>query len=358
MLTANGQILQLSAPAAMAISAEGKDAHGNPVRSYTKIILRAGVTVRNTGGNQVTITGDMLDQIAKTYGEMKTGGIKVPIQLGHTDESDKTRGYVTDVWRDGNDLWAKTEMVGADGIMLASRSEVSVYVEPEREINGTKYRMALVHLACVPDPQVPGLGAFLPIAASLKGQVFTVPTQGKQPMSWKPLALILSLDVSKLNDETGPGAVEAATKSAVDARNAANAELSTIRTAHDALKLSASKGAPAVDQDILDEHADIIGGKLDGLVSSGIVNPAQKDKLSKLFTGEKGKRPALCLSRAHATHAGLAEPIALSVISILAEGKGRKTGEKTGAQGSPSTGDELTADELKAFTEAVGAAAR
>lgn len=427
MLTARCQILQLSAPAAMAISAEGKDAHGNPVRSYSKIILRAGVTVRNTGGNQVTITTDMLDRIAATFGDMKAGSIKVPIQLGHTDEADKTRGYVNDVWRDGNDLWATTEMIGTDGIMLASRSEVSVYVEPEREINGKKYQMALVHLACVPDPQVPGLGAFLPIAASLSGnvfrlamdmgdggdkavyavgdrvqvkpgrehnkmamgagtvkeigtpalgikfdgmaevhhwyvaaeiepaikpiaaslsgQVFTVPSnQGTSAMNWKPLALVLSLDASKLTDETGPGAVEAAAKSLVDARNAAAAELSTLRAANDALKLSASAGAaPTVDAGILDEYANLTAQKFDALVADGKISPAQKDKFVSLCTGTAGARPALCLSVAAAKHAGLAAPIANEIISILSLSTGRKLGEKTGAQGRATDEDAVEA---------------
>lgn len=172
---------------------------------------------------------------------------------------------------------------------------------------------------------------------------------------WKNLAPTLGLDVSKFDDTTGPTAVEAATKTLVAERNAAAQSLNEANTRNAALQLSVSKGAPQVGDDILDEHADIVGAKLDGLVTSGIVTPDQKTKLSALFTGEKGKRPAICLSRASATHAGLSAPIALSVIDILATGKGKQINgkSKTGDQGVPGADGDLTDADRKAFREGV-----
>ena len=174
---------------------------------------------------------------------------------------------------------------------------------------------------------------------------------------WKPIALALSLDVSKLDDTTGPAACETAAKATVAERNAAATALNEANTRNAALSLSVSKGAPQIGEDLLDEHADIVGAKLDGLVTSGIVTPDQKTKLSALFTGEKGKRPAICLSRASATHAGLAAPIALSVIDILATGKGKQINgkSKTGDQGVPNNDGDLTDADRKAFREGVAA---
>ena len=109
MLSPNGRILQLDNSDATAVGAQRTDANGKPVRSYVKSIMRAGAVVKNVAGQAVTISGEFLDSIAASFSRMKAAGIKVPIQLGHNDSSENTRGYVTEVWRDGDELKRRIE---------------------------------------------------------------------------------------------------------------------------------------------------------------------------------------------------------------------------------------------------------
>ncbi len=342
------------------------DANGQPVQAYTKAILRAGATVRNVRGDQVTIQTGTLDAIAATFGKMIAAGIKVPVQAGHNFEPDKTRGWVTDVWREGDLLQARLEMIGDDGIALASRSDVSVYVDPSHERDGTVYTDALLHVACTPIPQVTGLGEFK-IAASLEPFVFSTDQPAKDTtMNWKDLALILGIDPAKFDDTTGPAEVTKVAKAIVAEKTAIAASLAKANETVGTLQLSVTRlqaGETNVEPAILDELADLTTQQLDGLVSRRAITPAQKDKFAELFAGKSGARPVLCLSATAAKARGLPNSIAKSVIEILSLGAGSSVGgSKTGSQTPPAgngsgDGDTLDADERKAFQDSVAAAA-
>jgi len=324
------------------------DANAQPVRAYVKTILRLGKVYASTG--EFVITPAYLDQVVKTFAAMKAAGVKVPVQVGHNMDADQTRGYVTDVFREGDRLVASVEMIGADALALASRSEVSVYIDPEYAVDGNTYTDALVHLACVPDPAVKKLGPFVPLAASLGGkakQVLVFSATRSSTMDWRELATIMGLDMTGLDDTTGPARVKAAltdmtcsaakASQAAAALSASKAETTAAKTEAETVKselvsLKASRGLPTIDQDDLEERADTVASEIGSLVASGQINAAQKIALDKLILGEKGKRPVLALSRKAATHAGLEAPIARQVIDILKLSAPRKVGEKTGAQ--------------------------
>lgn len=342
MLSANGRILQLDGTGMTPVSGVRIDANGKPVREYTKDILRVGAVVRNTIGQRVTFTEELVNSILDTFQKMSAKGIRVPIQAGHNFDPELTRGYVLSLWRDGEFLRSRVEMIGEDGIALTSTQDVSVYVDEKHERDGTVFPNALLHVACTPVPQVTGLGKFAPIAASLSDRVFSTAKDGPT-MDWKKIAALVGIDPTKYTDETGPAAVETAVSTLATEKRAIAASLEASKSEVGNLQLSVGRlsgNAPTVDQGVLNDLAEVTDSRLSGLVEGGHITPAQKDKFSRLFCGEKDKRPALCLSTSHATHAGLAGAIAASVIGILAEGKGKKLGEKTPAQGTPSAGDE------------------
>lgn len=363
------RIFRLDAGDATPISGERTDAAGTKVRSFTKAILRAGAKVRNTKGEQVVISSELLDAISASYAAMTKAGIKVPIQAGHNTDADKTRGFVTGLFRNGDALYMSCDLIGADGIALASRSDVSVYVEPSHERDGTVYPNALTHVACTPVPQVTGLGEFTPLAASLAASVFSTAPEKDDPAMWKILAAILALDVSKLDDTTGPAAVEAKVRELHTNAAAIAASLTAEKKKVETLELSVgtltaqvNKGAPQIDAGILDEYANLHEAKLTTLVEKRIITPAQKDKLAKLFCGEKGKRPALCLSKTAAEHAGLTDAVAASVISILSEGQAGSGGNgrsQTGNQGAPPAGEgDLSAEDRKSVNDLISSYVR
>ena len=338
----NGKVLKCGsgASAFSAIGAETKDANGIPVRKYIKQGLRTGRVFSSTGAFDVTPA--FLDKVVTTFQAMRAKGIKVPVQAGHNMDPEKTRGYVEDVYRDGDRLMFSVSMIGADSIALASRSEVSVFIESEFSVDGTTYTDALIHLACVPDPAVPNLGGFVRIAASRgqEPQQTPVYTARSTIMDWKDLAKILGLDVSGLDDTTGPERVKAALAELVSEKNKTvemQASLTAAQSEATAAKselatLKASRGTPEIDADVLEESAANVASQIDGLHVAGKINAAQKTALSDLLVGKEGNRPKLCLSRKAATHAGLPARIADGVLAVFGAATPITRGEKTGSQ--------------------------
>ncbi len=291
------------------------DANGQPVRIYSKKILPAG-KVYNGGKAWEFSTAD-LDKIVATFHKMQADGISVPVQAGHNEDPDKTRGKVLDVWRDGNALYASVEMIGEDGIKLASVSDTSVYIEFKHERGGTVYENALVHLACTPVPAVPGLGNFEPLAASVYR-----PQEGKTNMdALKTIATLLGIGGDNMDESS---LMEAVKKAICEMQAAVEASKTK---ADEKPAMSAS-----VDSSVLDEYASLYDLKLSNLVEHGKISPDQKAKLSALFCGTSGKRSAVCLSATAAKAAGLDQAVALSVIDILNLAPAKKLGEKTGEQ--------------------------
>lgn len=341
-MSKSGKILVCGsgASAFAAIGAETKDANGQPVRKYIKQGLRTGRVFSSTGAFDVTPA--FLDKVVTTFQAMRAKGIKVPVQAGHNMDADKTRGYVEDVYRDGDRLMFSVSMIGPDAIALASRSEVSVFIESEFSVDGNTYTDALIHLACVPDPAVPNLGGFVRIAASRGQEPQQTPvfTARRTDMTWQELAKILGIDVSGLDDTTGPERVKAALSDLVASRKSETemqASLTAAKAEADAVKselatLKASRGAPEIDPDVLEDMATNVAAQIDGLHIAGKINAAQKTALTALLVGKEGDRPKLCLSRKAATHAGLPARLADGVLAVFGAATAISRDSKTGSQ--------------------------
>lgn len=109
----------------------------------------------------------MLDHWAMIFSQMKVNGVKVPVPSGHTNDSEKNRGWVEDIFRDGDSLFGIVALVG-DGIRLAGTNDVSIYSQSEyTDGNGNRYQWPILHVALCTDPVVPGLRGFEALAASI-----------------------------------------------------------------------------------------------------------------------------------------------------------------------------------------------
>lgn len=141
-----------------------------PRQRFRKEVVRIGEYIKDATGQKVDITRDVLANWVIQFQRMKANGVKIPIPSTHEGASDpdRIRGYVDDLFIDGDSLVMACTMIGEDGIKAASRNDVSLGV-PELEFidgNGVIYSQPIQHIALCPDPVVPGLGSFVPIAAS------------------------------------------------------------------------------------------------------------------------------------------------------------------------------------------------
>jgi len=186
-----------------------------PRRRYVKDLIRAGKFVKSDGDGgtiDMTVTPGMLAHWAEQFSAMKAAGVKIPMPVGHTSDAEANRGYVLDMWVEGDALMGTVELVGEDGIKLASRAEVSIY-SPSVVVAGEKqYPRAIEHVAIVTDPVIPDQGGFVAIAASRGGGSVKVPVyrmaraeddDSKEPNveHWKQLAAALGVNLPADADE-------------------------------------------------------------------------------------------------------------------------------------------------------------
>jgi hypothetical protein len=135
------------------------------------------------------VTPQSLNHWAKTFKAFSNRGIPVPVlRTVHTDQqkidegtkavADASAGKVVGMDVTGNgqpSLWMTVELVGKDAPKLAASNSVSIYAEPEwTDAKGNKYEWPIRHLLMTPDPRIPGLSGFTPIAAS-NGKTYKVP---------------------------------------------------------------------------------------------------------------------------------------------------------------------------------------
>lgn len=144
---------------------------GVPHQRFRKSVMRIGKFVKDSEGLEFEVTASTLANWANQFRRMKSNGVKVPIPNMHANDgnADQNRGYVDDLFVDGDELVMLCNMIGEDAIAAAARSDVSIK-SPSHLVDGEghEYIRPIVHIALCTDPVISGLGDFVPIAASQK----------------------------------------------------------------------------------------------------------------------------------------------------------------------------------------------
>jgi len=301
-----------SGPGLLLSGEQEKD--GVPIGRYRKVVIREGEFTKDSDGVEFEVTADTNKHWALVFSQMKEAGIRVPVPDGHTTDPKKNRGWLVDLFVDDEELISVIDILGEDHALVAARSDVSLYV-PATFVDGEgrEWKRPITHVALCTDPVIPGLGQFVPMAAS-----FLV-MKGNE-MEWKELQEGLGIE-EEMTDENAQELILAAFKITVKEKDVA---LSAKKTAEDALKLSATGDDP--DPIIVKLAAENLTMKFDGLVSAGRATPATRDELVKTFIGDDNAALALSLKK------GVATTVADAVIKALMENDPVQLKEQTGPQ--------------------------
>ncbi len=136
---------------------------GQPVRRFTKEVIRAGRYVKAADGLSFQVTLETLDHWVSVFRAMRAAGVRVPVPVTHTDDPEANRGWLVDLQRSGESLVGTIDLVGADAIRLAGTCDVSIYSPAEHiDGHGNRYVRPILHVALCTDPVVPGLSPFQP----------------------------------------------------------------------------------------------------------------------------------------------------------------------------------------------------
>lgn len=265
---------------------------------FRKELMRVGTYSHPQDGWKLGVTESELKRWASASNEMIKNGVKIPVPDGHEVSSTNNRGFVQQFEVHEGKLFANLKLIGEDAIKAASRTDVSVFIEPDFiDGMGRKYGEAITHVALTPIPVIPGMSGFVKIAAS-RGLTQARPfsytsaqiTKSTEGPTMDIAALGKIIGVENLSEDNALKAVEDFAKKQNDQIAAIAAERDTFKTKAE------SQPDLKIDADTLDDRAETAEEQIDALVGKSIV-PAVAASLKSIFCGKPGARPAYLLSR-------------------------------------------------------------
>jgi len=321
------------------------EADGTPI-FYRKVkVARVGNWTHRGTGEEFAITPARADEWVKNTKALSAAGVKPFIPGQHREEFNAADnfGYVEDVAREGDDLYAVLALYGDDARRAAAVNSRSIYVVKDaRDAKGNVYPgEAITHIALVPNPALPDLGGTMKIAASASGgparevRIFTLSAAAERSTLMKPetiaklrAKLNLAADV-KDEDVAEKAAALALADPPPDKAaevTALSAKVKTLETERDAAKSEAEtlrlSAAGQKDPDPLSLSLINRAFKVDSerVIESGVLSANGMKELQDLML--PGGRPT---SFAMALSAGSPDPNWSRVCEIIRKNPGVKT---------------------------------
>lgn len=320
------------------------EADGVPIHYRRAKIARCAEWTHRGTGEPVSITRERVDAWIKNTRALSAAGIKPFLPNRHTSEPSAAdnNGYVLDVSRDGDDVYAVLALYGDDARQRAAINGRSIYVVSNaRDASGKVHEgESIAHVALVPNPALPDLGPTVTIAASSGGVAVEAPVliERSIPM-FKPETLTKLRAKFKLPD-TAPEAdvaEKAAAAALVDPPADQSAEVTRLSAdvtkltkERDDAKAEAQRATLALSADkpkepdalTLSLTLDAFNTKREQAIASGVISEAGAKAIDAiLLPGGKPSSVALALSGDGAT----ARPLYVRLMDIIAANPGVKT---------------------------------
>lgn len=292
---------------------------------FRKEVIKKGQYVQKVDGLQFEITDDTLAHWVAQFAAMRKNGVKVPVPMGHDESAESNRGWVEDLFVDGDALVMVCELFDKDVANLVKRNDVSVYSPPTWvDGKGNKYLRPIRHIALTPTPVIPELDEFRPIAASFE-------RKKSMPMDLKKLGADIGIG-DELTEDTAAALILDHCTKMKDAVATADKTAKSAEAKAKAAEAAKGKPLPEIDSTLLSLAHDNRTMKLDALVAAGKITPAVKDKLVEAFIGDDSAALKLSLQTKTAD-------VFDDVVKSLAENDPVKLKEQTGPQGKLKLSD-------------------
>lgn len=265
---------------------------GVPTQKFRKELAKTGKYVHE--GQEVELTHGALDHWVFQFSRMKKVGVKVPVAVGKHEKTihpDNNRGWLVDLFREGDSLFMTCKIIGEDAIAMAPRSDVSLYAPPTwADGVGNDYVRPITHVLMVTDSVVPGLSDWIPLAASLSH---------RKEIDMDLVLLGKALGLSLKDAEKPEEMITTAHKKLRADIAERDGKLEAVGKEVEVLKLSLSeadgKKRPEPDPTMVGLVVDNRKLKLDGLSRAGRLLPTVREKMEKLFIGEGNGAIAMSL---------------------------------------------------------------
>lgn len=281
-----GYILAASMGAAVAMSPPTA-ANGQPVQRFRKELIRVGSWVHPDTGQDIEVTPERIDHWVAQFARMKADGVKVPVPSDHSNAAKDQRGWVVEMFREGDSLIGLLEVTGQDAILEAARNDVSVQILDltQTTAGGLKeYPDAIGHVALTPVPVITGMKGMVAISASrgtVNVPVFRLSTGATNMEALKKVASAMGITVAE--DATEESVLAAILSSIEASKKTSEVEAAKAKETAAALSLARTelaKHTPAkYDAMTLELSRENRTNKIDALVNAGKITPAVADAL-------------------------------------------------------------------------------
>ena len=298
---------------------------------YIKDAIRVGNYRMPSDGREVPVDESRIDTWIDHFFSMQEHGVKVPVLGDHSEDtpserkspSERTKGYVTDMFRKDDTLYYVQEFGNRESETLATTvDQVSINVEPDFvDGEGREYGEAITHIALTPKPVVPGQNSFIPMSM--------IRVKDKEIEEMDEVLTKLKESFGIETDLTEENVVEVLTGE----HTKLTEQLADMQKARDtiAASLDAERNQKPKEKNIEPEVLDVLNeatdAKLDGLVSMSRITPAVRDKFKAIIADEKVQ--PFMLSR---TVSGTPKSVVNQILDVLKDNNVVDTTEKTGTQ--------------------------
>lgn len=317
---------------------ELQTANKQPVAYFWKEVLPVGKGFRDGRGKPFDVTPERIDLLLSTFKRAKAKGFEPHLPDAHRKhERTRNYGYVVDARKnDRGSLELLHKVIGAQNIadIETMKSSICTFKDVQDE-HGETYPELIEHNAILPDPQMNGLGGFVPVEPALaassgrevSAEVFTLSAATQEPqMDIAELRKALGADASVPDADliAFAGTVRKERDDLKPLADKVTALSTSLSEKESALELARNTAAKPLDPDLAHERrlrvADAVA-KLGGTT-------AWNERAVKVLAGAEQAPDGLMLSRVPG-----GDLRAMDLLNLVASfERAPKAGEQTGAQ--------------------------
>jgi len=284
-----------------------------PTQLFKKDLIQTGKYVHPIHKWVLDVTPERMDKWIASFNKMKNNGVDVEMVVDHRRDAEGVRGYVKDMFREGDVLYGITNMIGKESIDLVKTvKNVSILVDEEyKDGKENKYGESIAHVSIVQQPVAAGQTEFEVIqkAASRNDEnivnKYPIYYFNKGDMNMDVLSQIKkTLEIQEDIDENN--VVDIISKHFKKLSETEKAGLTTKITELESSiekmkkdfekKPEDKKPEEKINPNLAEQMGKTAEQRVTNLVAAGKLTPAARDLVVKNFIGDKGERKLKALS--------------------------------------------------------------
>jgi len=283
-----------------------------PSQLFKKDLIRTGKYTHPIHKWVLDVTPERIDRWIASFNKMKDNGVDIEMVVDHRRDAEGVRGYVKDIFREGNILYGMIDMIGKESIDLAKTvKNVSILVDEEyKDGKENKYGESIAHVSIVQQPVAAGQSEFEVMqkaAGRNDGNIvnkYPIYYFNKGDMNMDMLDQIKkALEIEgDIDEDNVIDVITEEFQKLSDENNGLSTEVTKLKGSIEKMKKTLEKEPEGkekevkIDPNLAEQMGKTAEQRVTNLVAAGKLTPAARDLVVKNFIGDKGNRNLKALS--------------------------------------------------------------